>query len=633
MGSSIRINLVTVKTENEQAAYSFAQPVTFITGSIGVGKSSLLELLKYGLGGTANLMPAIRNNVRFVEVEASFQGQNYRFIREMGETTIDVIDTETGEIIGPWSVTNRKYMRKASQQLLGLLGLPADLRIPKRRVKPTSDTVGISFFDLYKYIYLGQNGIDTSVVGHTDRNLDNKRRAVFELLYGLNSPELIDLAVQRGKWLDREKHLTASAEAVKDFLSQGNEPTPDQLRALEVEAQGDLESAHEMLQAVRTESEALLSSQREIRDRVGSLRSRLSELSAFRDITAGDVHKSESLLAQLRLEQQAMQRVDVAHSALSGLEFSACPRCLQEVANRSVPDEHCLLCMQPESVTERSGTGELKRLSSQILETQALLSQDENALNSWKMEIRRVERQLAELTMELERSSSELISPQLEEVQSLSMRIARLEAKLEQLEASSARWSNYNSTLEEARAAASEAALVGVAEADLQATLTENRTRVSDLSRVFNATVRDLRLPWYQSAGIDPDNYMPVVNGEHFEDLSVGGARKTIVNLAYHLANLQYAILHDEVAYPTLLIVDSPRKNVGQTEEDMAVGRQTYLSFLRLQAERGSAFQIIVADNSIPGGLPSEYSELHFTYDAPVVPGVPHPGESVERVR
>ncbi|MFE0374173.1 AAA family ATPase [Streptomyces inhibens] len=632
MGSSIRIKRVTIKTENQQAVYSFQQPVTFITGSIGVGKSSLLELLKYGLGGTANLMPAIRSNVKVIEVEASLQGRNYRFIREMGETTVDVIDTETGELIGPWSVTNRKYMRKASQQLLALLGLPADLRIPKRRVKPTSDTVGISFFDLYKYIYLGQNGIDTNVVGHTDRNLDNKRRAVFELLYGLNSPELIDLAVQKGKWLDREKSLTANAQAVKDFLDQANEPAPEQIVTQEIEVRSDLESAHEMLQAVRNESEALLSSQREMRNRVGSLRSELNELSAYRDIAAGDVYKSESLLAQLRLEQQAMQRVEVANNALSGLEFSACPRCLQDVMGRDVPDGHCLLCMQSEDVTEPSGNGELKRLSSQIMETQALLLQDANALDSHTAEIHRVERQLAELTIELERSSSQLISPQLEEVQSLSMRIARLEAKLEQLEASSARWSNYSSTLEEAAAAASEAALVEAAEAELQLTLTGNRARVSELSRVFNATVRDLRLPWYQSAGIDPDSYMPVVNGEQFEDLSVGGARKTIVNLAYHLANLQYAILHDDVAYPTLLIVDSPRKNVGQTAEDVAVSWQTYLAFMRLQSEHGGAFQVIVADNSIPRELPFEYSELHFTYDAPVVPGVPHPGEGVERV-
>ncbi|MFC7918503.1 AAA family ATPase [Streptomyces cinereoruber] len=623
---------MTIKTANGQAGYSFHQPVTFITGSIGVGKSSLLELLKYGLGGTAKLMPAIRSNVQSVQVEASFQGRNYCFAREMGETILDVVDTDSGEVIGPWSVTNRKYMSKASQQLLVLLGLPADLRIPKRRVNPTSDTVGISFFDMYRYIYLDQNGIDTSVVGHTDRNLDNKRRAVFELLYGLNSPELINLAIQKGKWLDREKQLNANAEAVKNFLDQANEPSPEQLQSQEIEARTNLEWTYEMLQAVRDESEALLGSQREMRDQVSALRSRLSELSALRDIVAGDVHKSESLLAQLRLEQQAMQRVEAANNALSGLEFSACPRCLQDVTRREVPAGHCLLCMQSEEVADRGETGELKRLANQISETQALLLQDEDALSSCTEDVRGVERRLAELTMELERSSSQLISPQLEEVQTLSMRIARLEAKLEQLEASGARWGNYKATLEEAVAAANEATLIERSEAELQLSLMENRARISELSRVFDETVRGLRLPWYQSASIDPDSYMPVVNGEHFEDLSVGGARKTIVNLAYHLANLQYAILNEQVAYPTLLIVDSPRKNVGQTAEDVEVGWQTYLALMRLQVNHGNSFQVIVADNSIPDDLPFEYSELHFTYDAPVVPGVPHPGEGVERV-
>ncbi|MFE7961613.1 AAA family ATPase [Streptomyces cellulosae] len=631
MASVIRIKDITIKTPTHRATYPFDGPLTLITGSIGVGKSSLLELLKYGLGGSAKLMPAIRANVATVEVNAEFSGRLYRFQREMGDTKVDVLDVLSGEIIGPWSVTNRKYMPKASQQLLTILGLPADLRIPRRRVRPTSDTVGVSFFDLYRYIYLGQNEIDTSVVGHVDKNLDNKRRAVFELLYGLNSPELINLAVRKGEWLDKEKSLRSSAAAVKEFLLQANEPDMDQLRRLGREAEAELESARGLLIAVRDDSEALLRSQRSLRDRVSRLRSALTEVSASSDAISGDIHKSRSLLAQLRLEQEALGRADVARHALSGLEFSVCPRCMQDVTARVAPSNCCTLCLQPEERVEEDLAGEAKRLASQIAETESLLAEDEEGFEARRAERRDIEADLAEATMELDRSTAELITPRLEEVQSLSMQIARLEARIEQLEASSARWSNYKLTLDEADEAFRSASALDSKEQELQESLAANRVRLDELAEVFNATVRSLRLPWYQSADIDRETYMPVVNGGQFDELSVGGARKTIVNLAYHLANLQYA-LENDLAYPGLLIVDSPRKNIGQTAEDSAVANEVYKAFARLVEGFGNSVQLIVADNSVPGFVADSYPELNFSYENPVVPGAPHPGEGVERV-
>ncbi|MFJ4930593.1 AAA family ATPase [Streptomyces sp. NPDC088736] len=633
MGATIRIHQLAIKTRTEEAVFQFSDQVTVVTGSIGVGKSSLLELLKFGLGATsAKLMPAVEQNVTAVEVQVTFGSRRYTLIREVGQNTVDVVDYSTGELIGPWSVTNRKYMPKASQELLAALGLPADLRIPRKRTKPTSETVGVSFFDLYKYIYLGQNDIDTQVVGHANSHLDLKRRAVFELVYGLNSPELIDLAILKGKWADRATQLKSRAEAIKDFLAQADEPEAEQLESLERDTRRALEEATSMLDNVRNESGAVLEAQRGARERVSQLRRQLGELIAVRDATAADVRKSGSLMAQLRLDQQALQRADVAHRALSGLEFASCPRCLQDVRDREVPIGHCLLCTQPEEVSSEFDSGELKRLAAQISETQSLLNEDEEALELQQARVREVEEDLAEVTMELERTASALISPQLEEVQGLAMEIARYEAQLEKIESSAARWSNYQSSVDEASDAEEEAVRVAQQESALQEDLSSNQSRIDDLSLVFNEIVGALQLPWYVSAKIDEDTYLPIVNGAKFDDLSVGGARKTIVNLAYHLANLKYGLSHPDTLYPTILIIDSPRKNIGQTAEDSIVGEKVYEYIMHLRAEFEGSFQVIIADNDVPTGTPEGYAELHFTYDAPLVPGVSHPGEGVETV-
>lgn len=632
MGSKIRFLRLTISTRNARADYDLTDSVTVVTGSIGVGKSSLLELLKYGLGGSAKLMPAIRKNVTSVEMDVAFSESRYILRREMGENTVDVLDVNSGEIIGPWAVTNRKYMPKASQQLLSLLGLPAELRIPKKRVQPTGETVGLSFFDLYRYIYLSQNGIDSNVVGHIDRNLDNKRRAVFELLYRLNSPELIDLAVRRGEWMDRASQRKSNADVVKDFLEQSGDPEPERLTSMAANCANELDATREMLDSVRRSSSAVLDSQQALRANVTVLREQLDEALAARDASRADALKSESLLAQLRLEEQALQRASVSRRTLSGLDFAVCPRCLQSVRDRAGELAHCLLCLQPEPITTGNETGELKRLQAQLAETQSLLDGDRKALDANNAEIHSLETRLAEATLELERTSSALISPRLEEVQSLSMRMARLEAQLEYFDAVASRWANYREALDYAQEAATEAVNVASLEQRLQESLIDNQSKIDALSETYDSIVEELRLPWYESAQIDNSTYLPMVNGEHFDELSVGGARKTIANLAYHLANLEYALDDDDLLYPTLLVVDSPRKNVGQTRDDAAVGVEIYRHIASLKEARGGDFQLIIADNDIPSDMAGEFNVIHLTYENPLVPGIGHPGESVDTV-
>lgn len=157
MGSQLIIKSLELHTATASKRYDFSRGVTAITGPIGSGKSSLFELLKYGLGGRAKAMPAIRDNVKKVIIEITVGDSHLRLTRNFGENTIEVYDAADDVRLPDWAATNRKAMLRASQELLRLVGLPPDLRIPKSRAKPTGETVPISFFDLYRYLYLDQN--------------------------------------------------------------------------------------------------------------------------------------------------------------------------------------------------------------------------------------------------------------------------------------------------------------------------------------------------------------------------------------------------------------------------------------------------------------------------------------------
>lgn len=160
--------------------------------------------------------------------------------------------------------------------------------------------------------------------------------------------------------------------------------------------------------------------------------------------------------------------------------------------------------------------------------------------------------------------------------------------------------------------------------------LSEDTTFLGDLSAVFDGILRELRGPWFSEAHIDPNDYLPVVDDEGFDMLSVGGARKTLVNLAYHLANLYMSISERSLMLlPTLLIVDSPRKNVGDNALDRTMVESVYARLQTLQAASRDDFQIIFADNDMPGDASKWISKhIELDYENPFVPGVVHRGEA-----
>ena len=57
MSQPLIIKRLIVYTDSHSATYDFAAGILVIAGPIGSGKSSMLELIKYGLGGRALIMP------------------------------------------------------------------------------------------------------------------------------------------------------------------------------------------------------------------------------------------------------------------------------------------------------------------------------------------------------------------------------------------------------------------------------------------------------------------------------------------------------------------------------------------------------------------------------------------------
>ena len=130
--------------------------------------------------------------------------------------------------LGTYATTAGRTNAPISDVLLEALGIPA-LRIPRSRLRPTSASSRLSFFDTYAYLYLAQTEIDRSVVGHLDSYRDPKRRAAFELLYGLSNAALMDLQVQRGEL--RDALANRQRQASENPVDRSREDGPPELES------------------------------------------------------------------------------------------------------------------------------------------------------------------------------------------------------------------------------------------------------------------------------------------------------------------------------------------------------------------------------------------------------------------
>lgn len=68
MTVKFRIESVRLETSNGPVSYPFPGDLTVLAGPTAVGKTTLLELIKYGLGGEGHLAPVARRHVSDVHI-------------------------------------------------------------------------------------------------------------------------------------------------------------------------------------------------------------------------------------------------------------------------------------------------------------------------------------------------------------------------------------------------------------------------------------------------------------------------------------------------------------------------------------------------------------------------------------
>ncbi|PSL51538.1 AAA domain-containing protein [Saccharothrix carnea] len=624
-----RIDALGLDTTEGSVEYRFTSDLTVLAGPTGVGKTTLLELIKFGFGANAILAPVAVEHVESVTLEVRIGDERLRLTRSLDKAKraiVRVTDLITRERLQDHHIGDKRQPA-LNTLLMRCLGLPDDMRAAAGG-NSTREGARITFADILTYLYIPQGEINRDIAHSQESYREPKRKAVFELLFGLTDREILALRSA----FSRLKGEIDIAETQHDTVVQF-------LRDSGTSGREEAELAFERAQTAQQEAESSLVRLRESIDPVTdretqTLRDLLTEAergladtrAAETDLTRGHAQYT----AERRRVQADLDRLDRMREAgqrLADIEFTVCPRCMQSLRTRSVPANACRLCLQDDSAVPDQGHDqyEVRQLTEQLLEMDRQLDALVNQREAVSRAVADRQQLIAHLTTMLDSRTEQRVTPRLQAFSDASQQVAKAKAEQQHWEAILRQWD---------------------AVADLQAATDQLRTDrenvrsridharralelrhaeiIEEISEEFDATVRAIGIPSITTASVDSEKYLPVLNGKIFsKDNQLSGGVTTATQVAYWCSLLAVAMRHPETTYPAFLLIDSPR---------LALNTATNLTaamYRRLTTQVGvlaGRLQIIIADNELPDTYRGHYAQVDFDYRHPTVSTVDHPG-------
>lgn len=618
---TIKINRL-LAAKSGEAVYDekFHSGLNILSGCNGGGKTSVVQLLVYGLGYEVQHWKQEAGSCDEVFIECQLNGETVTLNRALQTQRAGMQfffgDLASGLRAGRSEWFSYPYNTGAkesfSQKLFEILGVP--------EVKLDASE-NLTMHQLLRLIYSNQANPPASIFNIESFDSAFKREAIGKYLCGLYDNDLYDEKIELGRSEKALDKIISEIRAITGVLGKTEISselfTTDQLRASYLE---EIKSIREKIIALQEENKLGYKEEKQATNQsaaeITKIKETLYDLEVMQRDLEFEVEDIRLFLSELNQKLQEINDSVAAGNALSSVAFKVCPCCFSELPD--VADNACSLCGSNDYLARRN-TNMLRmknELSIQLRESNRIYERKNEALNENGKKKKECESQLRKAVTKSIATVSVYNSQREKGLFVFYAKVGELEQKIVDLERT-----------EELRDAI--IALSRKRE-DLQGKVTSlkgsielkerlARIRPAEVDSIISETViaflksdSGSEREFKEAVEIDYDfaSSRVSVNGKtYFSESSI-----SYLNNAFHLALLKLSLVKGYVRFPRLLILDGI-ENFGledQRSQNLQMNIKKYFSVEQVD------HQIIIATKTIHPELdvPGVRVGSHFTEDA-----------------
>ncbi|RJG05360.1 hypothetical protein D3870_04395 [Noviherbaspirillum cavernae] len=601
--------------------------LTYFWGKMGAGKSSIARLIDYCLGGDMESTTALQKEFVSAALRLNVGNAPVAIFRDADSSKVIVSwekNDERFEVLIPARTSEGEVIPGTGvESLSDLLFHLAGAEPPKvRKSKRDEDTplIRLSFRDLFWYCYLDQDEMDSDFFNlGRDANPFKRLKSLdaFRYILGFHQEQVASYESQLVELRERRQAILAGTEALKRMLEQSGLSSPIEIEQRIEVLKGELARAQEAAQAARSNKGSHGHATDELQRRGRYLANEIQALESAHSDVKNQIEATERLRNELQMLSVKFRRTSTAREVLAGVAFTSCPRCAQRLPPRELTC--CAVCGQEDVDTE------LEPAKNKILDEDlhARVSEINDALARFKRQEAGIRNRLAEyrsekaqvdhrLTVAMRQYDSAFLSQVLE----YERQVASLQQRIANLENQKLLPSSLDEQYAEADSIAEEEASIRRKLKEARAKAEKDVTNLKRLEELFLDCLLRAKFPGIKDSdhvSIASPNFLPEVHSPEVGELAVtsfsnlgSGGKKCVFKACYALTIHRLA---EEIGanIPTLLIIDSPMKNISERENE-DVFTSFYEMVYELAATELKGTQLVIIDKEFKA--PSELLDL-----------------------
>lgn len=616
------IRKLVVKGIDSNYEADFKEGLNIIWGDMDCGKSSILNLIDYCLGGknASLLYEELSAKGRSALLEVDLNGEVCTFERSISDEqgAIRVFMCEISEVSSTFPMLMSGSPAQAmpdgwvSDFILDSLGI-AKVSIKESRIRDDASSDRLSFRDLMKLLYLKQTKVGAdSLLNFGNAALFNKNTEVQKFVFNIHDDKIAALTQDLATESSELNKLKSNQLAVSKFLadvkiSMQEMSLDEKLQVVEADLDTLCESGESLKSDYQFATDLALSMAGEI----SSLKTQLNEKNRtlednLRKYKSFSSLKSTYLTDLECLKISKITRESVSADLLKNHKLS-CPLCRSEVS------------LSTEYLKDDVIDAEIRSIKNRASGVQTMLDGIWDQNQTLEQEANKITEVLSGISVKFDTLNIENISALLKSIEAVEKQKVELRVLISEFKRDIAINNKYDDIAKKIEGKESVVSRLKLSIKIAQDALVGLDDIVKTLSGIFRFYIKNSGLQNTRDVYLDR-KFIP-----HFRDMSYynhsSGGVRTITSILSFAARLKF-LLKQPGNLPTFLMVDTPGQNIGRNvrdDEDSEFSDpvvydkifKRFSSICKYAKKSNRKCQIIVVDNDLPKFL-TEGKNFHL---------------------